>query len=57
MNLPLQSKLLRVLETGEIKRVGGTSIKKVNVRIVAATNRDLRAMADEGSFREDFSTG
>ena len=54
LNLPLQSKLLRVLETGEIKRVGGTSIKKVNVRIVAATNRDLRAMADEGSFREDL---
>lgn len=54
LNLPLQSKLLRVLEAGEIKRVGGTSIKKVNVRIVAATNRDLRAMADEGSFREDL---
>ena len=54
LNLPMQSKLLRVLETGEIKRVGGTKIKKVNVRIVAATNRDLRAMADEGSFRDDL---
>lgn len=54
LNLPMQSKLLRVLETGEIKRVGGTKIKKVNVRIVAATNRDLRAMADDGSFRDDL---
>lgn len=54
LDLPLQSKLLRVLETGEMKRVGGTDIKKVNVRIVAATNRDLRAMADDGSFREDL---
>lgn len=54
LTLPLQSKLLRVLETGEIKRVGGTSIKKVNVRIVAATNRDLRTMTEAGEFREDL---
>ena len=54
LNLPMQSKLLRVLETGEIKRVGGTRIQKVNVRIVAATNRDLHAMAADGSFREDL---
>lgn len=54
LNLPMQSKLLRVLETGEIKRVGGTQIRKVNVRIVAATNRDLKAMTEEGSFREDL---
>ena len=49
-----QSKLLRVLEAGEIKRVGSTAIQKVNVRIVAATNRDLQAMTKEGSFREDL---
>lgn len=54
LSLPLQSKLLRVLETGEIKRVGSTAIKKVNVRIVAATNRNLQAMTEEGSFREDL---
>ena len=54
LNLPLQSKLLRVLETGEIKRVGGTSIKKVNVRIVAATNRDLKAEVAAGRFRQDL---
>lgn len=54
LNLPMQSKLLRVLETGEIMRVGGSRIKKVNVRIVAATNRDLRSMALDGSFREDL---
>lgn len=54
LNLPMQSKLLRVLETGEIMRVGGTKIKKVNVRIVAATNRDLKAMSEDGSFREDL---
>ena len=54
LTLPLQSKLLRVLEAGEIKRVGGTSIKKVNVRIVAATNRNLRAMTETGQFREDL---
>ena len=54
LNLPLQSKLLRVLATGEIKRVGGNDIRKVNVRIVAATNRNLWSMIAEGSFREDL---
>lgn len=54
LDLSMQSKLLRVLETGEIKRVGGTRIRKVNVRIVGATNRDLRAMVSDGSFREDL---
>ena len=50
----MQSKLLRVLEAGEVKRVGGTRIRKVNVRIVGATNRDLASMVNKGSFREDL---
>ena len=54
LTLPLQSKLLRVLETGEVKRVGSTIIKTVNVRIIAATNRDLRLMMEDGTFREDL---
>lgn len=54
LNVLMQSKLLRVLETGEIIRVGGTQVRKVNVRIVAATNRDLRAMVAKGSFRDDL---
>ena len=53
LTLPLQSKLLRVLETGEVKRVGSTIIKTVDVRIIAATNRDLRLMMEDGTFRED----
>jgi len=48
----LQAKLLRVLETREFHRVGGTKTTRVDVRIVAATNRDLRAV--DGSFREDL---
>ena len=54
LNLLMQSKLLRVLETGEVKRVNGTQLRKVNVRIVAATNRDLKSMTTEGTFREDL---
>jgi len=52
--LPLQVKLLHVLETKEIRPLGSEQVRKVNVRIVAATNRDLRAMASEGRFREDL---
>ena len=54
LDLSMQSKLLRVLEAGEVKRVGGTRIRKVNVRIVGATNRDLASMVNKGSFREDL---
>jgi len=50
----IQTKLLRVLQEGEIERVGGAETIKVDVRIVAATNRDLRDAIDKGRFREDF---
>jgi DNA-binding NtrC family response regulator len=52
--LPLQAKLLRVLQTGEIQRVGSPVTKMVNVRVIAATHRDLRAMVAKGEFREDL---
>jgi DNA-binding NtrC family response regulator len=52
--LELQAKLLRVLESGEIKRVGASRPTIVDVRIVAATNRDLMADSREGRFREDL---
>jgi len=54
MSLSLQAKLLRVLETGRFRRLGGTKDLNANVRFVAATNRDLDAMRNEGSFREDL---
>jgi DNA-binding NtrC family response regulator len=50
----VQSKLLRVLELGEFERVGGTRTLKVDVRVVAATNRDLEAAIASGRFREDL---
>jgi transcriptional regulator with GAF, ATPase, and Fis domain len=52
--LDLQPKLLRVLELGEVKRVGASRPIQVNVRIVAATHRDLRAQVRVGKFREDL---
>lgn len=54
MSLGLQAKLLRVLETGQFRRVGGTKDLTANVRFVAATNRDLEAMARDGTFRQDL---
>lgn len=54
MHLELQSKLLRVLETNEFIKVGDIKPTKVNVRIIAATNRDLKKEVDEGKFREDL---
>jgi DNA-binding NtrC family response regulator len=54
MPLEVQAKLLRVLESGEVKPVGATRPLHVNVRVVAATHRDLRQWAREGKFREDL---
>jgi Nif-specific regulatory protein len=54
MPISLQSKLLRVLQEGEIRAIGATVEKRVNVRIVAATNRNLEKEVEQGRFREDL---
>jgi DNA-binding NtrC family response regulator len=54
LSLEIQGKLLRVMESGEFKRVGATAVQKTNARIIAASNRDLKAMVDEGTFRGDL---
>ncbi|MEX0324821.1 MAG: sigma-54-dependent transcriptional regulator [Puniceicoccaceae bacterium] len=54
MALPTQTKILRALQDGEIQRVGGEKTIKVDVRLIAATNRDLEKMVEEKSFREDL---
>jgi len=54
MPLSLQSKLLRVLETGEVRRVGGEKAKVVDVRVVAATAKELSSAVDKGEFRNDL---
>ncbi|MCE5394621.1 MAG: sigma 54-interacting transcriptional regulator [Acidithiobacillus sp.] len=52
--LPVQAKLLRVLETGSFRRLGGSELLHADVRVVAASNRDLRKMVEERTFREDL---
>ncbi len=54
MPLPLQAKLLRVLQEGEVEPLGGNNLRPVNVRVIAATSRDLKGMVDDGSFRADL---
>jgi DNA-binding NtrC family response regulator len=54
MSPALQSKLLRVLQSREFERVGDSQTVKVDVRVIAATNSDLRRMVEEGTFREDL---
>ncbi len=52
--LPLQTKLLRALESGTIRRIGGNEYLNVDVRVIAATNRDMQRMVEEGAFRQDL---
>ena len=54
MPLPLQAKILRVLQDGEVKPLGGNLSSHVDVRIISATNRDLEGMIEKGEFREDL---
>ncbi|HXW08088.1 MAG TPA: sigma 54-interacting transcriptional regulator [Vicinamibacterales bacterium] len=54
MSLPAQAKFLRVLQEREFQRLGGTRPLKANIRVVAATNRDLREAVDRGQFRQDL---
>jgi transcriptional regulator with PAS, ATPase and Fis domain len=54
MSLPAQAKFLRVLQEREFQRLGGTRVQKADIRVVAATNRDLRKAVERGTFREDL---
>jgi len=52
--VPVQAQLLRVLQNGEVRRVGSTQVRRVNVRMLAATHRDLAKMIEAGGFRTDL---
>jgi transcriptional regulator with GAF, ATPase, and Fis domain len=54
MSLPLQAKLLRVLQDREFHRVGGSRLVSINIRVIAATNKDLKQAVKTGDFREDL---
>ena len=54
MSMPMQAKLLRVLQEREVERVGGTKVTPVDVRVIAATNQDLESMMSQGAFRQDL---
>jgi DNA-binding NtrC family response regulator len=54
MSMPLQAKILRVLQSKEFERVGGTRTIKVDVRVISATNKDLKKMVERGEFRKDL---
>lgn len=54
MPLSFQAKLLRFLESGEIRRVGSKDIQRINVRVIAASNKDIKKMIQDGEFREDL---
>lgn len=54
ISLPIQAKLLRVLQEREFERIGGNEVIKVDVRVIAATNKDLKKEMEEGRFREDL---
>ncbi len=54
LGLEAQAKLLRAIETGVVERVGGGKVIEVDVRVLAATNHDLRAQVEEGTFRQDL---
>lgn len=54
LSLPVQSKLLRAIQNGEIQRLGSDKTHHVNVRIIAASNRDLQKAAEDGTFRKDL---
>ncbi len=54
MPLEIQAKILRTLQNHEIRRLGGKEVRRVDVRFIAATNKDLRTLMDEGKFREDL---